>query len=62
MSAYVRTQQDTGTEPRLDLIRAALRRLAESDSRIHAEFGTRQLELLGRVSSGRALPAPGTPA
>ena len=49
VSAYVRMRQDAGSEPRLDLLRAALRRLAGSESSAHAAYGRRQLELLDRL-------------
>ncbi len=56
VAAYVREQHDAGAEPRIDLLDAALTRLAESDSVVHADYGRRQLVLLHRVRTG--LPGP----
>ena len=63
VSAYVRERHEAGAAPRLDLLTAALDRLAASDSPVHADYGKRQLELLDRIPapSRRALMAPGTP-
>ena len=55
VSAYVRSQREAGREPRLDLLVAALERLAGSGRAAHAQYGSRQLELLehsGPVASG----------
>jgi 5-methylcytosine-specific restriction endonuclease McrA len=49
VSAYVRTQLEAGRQPRLDLLAAALRRLAQSAAPAHAAYGARQLELLHRL-------------
>ena|SRR5436305_11252083 len=51
VTAYVRTLHDAAAEPRIDLLSAALGRLAESGSAVDAAYGGRQLELLGRVST-----------
>jgi 5-methylcytosine-specific restriction endonuclease McrA len=47
--AYVRAQLGAGRQPRLDLLTAALRRLAQSAAPEHAAYGVRQLELLHRM-------------
>jgi hypothetical protein len=50
VAAYARAQRDAGREPRLDLLMAALERLAGSAAAAHADYGRRQLELLGRMA------------
>jgi HNH endonuclease len=47
--AYVRALRDAGAQPQLDLIAAALARLAASERRRHREFGARQAVLLARL-------------
>jgi hypothetical protein len=47
--AYVREQLEAGQQPQMDLLRVVLERLSRSGSRPHAEYGGRQLELLGRI-------------
>jgi 5-methylcytosine-specific restriction endonuclease McrA len=49
VAAYVRAQRSAGAEPRVDLLAAALERLSASPSSAHAEYGRRQLTLLGRL-------------
>jgi hypothetical protein len=49
VAAYVRARRSAGAEPRLDLLMAALERLSRSPSSAHAEYGQRQLALLGRL-------------
>jgi hypothetical protein len=48
--AYVRAQFGAGLQPRLDLLTAALKRLAQSSVPDHAAYGARQLELLHRMA------------
>ncbi len=48
--AYVREQLDAGHQPDTAQLRGALDRLSRSNSRPHAEYGGRQLELLARIS------------
>jgi HNH endonuclease len=63
VAAYVRARRDAGAQPRIDLLTAALERLAKSGSAVHAQYGRRQLDLLSRLpAAGWALPVPGTPA
>jgi 5-methylcytosine-specific restriction endonuclease McrA len=49
VAAYVRAQLGAGRQPRLDILTAALRRLAQSAAPEHAAYGARQLELLHRM-------------
>jgi 5-methylcytosine-specific restriction endonuclease McrA len=49
IAAYVRAQAEAGARPRLDLLTAALERLSESPSRVHAQYAERQLALLRRL-------------
>jgi hypothetical protein len=46
VSAYVKALQDAGGQPRIETLLAALRRLAGSPRRAHAEYGARQLALV----------------
>jgi 5-methylcytosine-specific restriction endonuclease McrA len=47
--AYVRSQLEKGLQPRVDLLRAALDRLARSGSTAHSDYARRQLALLKRL-------------
>ncbi len=49
VSAYVRSELEAGRAPRIDLLIAALRRLAASETPEHAAYGERQLALLERI-------------
>ncbi len=49
VSAYVRSELEAGRTPRVDLLRAALTRLAASPTPEHAAYGERQLALLERI-------------
>ena len=51
--AYVRAQVGAGLQPRLDLLTAALKRLARSSAPEHAVYGARQLELLERMAGSQ---------
>ncbi|MBV9196358.1 MAG: HNH endonuclease [Solirubrobacterales bacterium] len=59
VSAYVRAQQALGRAPRVDLLEAALARLAASGSPAEGQYGRRELELLRRVSRETGPPARG---
>jgi len=45
----VRAQIGAGERPRVDLIQGALERLSQSESRRHADYARRELELLSRL-------------
>jgi 5-methylcytosine-specific restriction endonuclease McrA len=47
--AYVRERVRAGDEPPIAQLASALERLAQSDSRVHADYGRRQLALLTRA-------------
>jgi hypothetical protein len=47
--AYVRERLDAGERPELERLRISLERLSRSESSPHAEYGRRQLALLGRI-------------
>jgi 5-methylcytosine-specific restriction endonuclease McrA len=49
VAAYVRAEREAGRPPRVDLVRDALARLAQSATPEHAAYGDRQLELLERI-------------
>jgi hypothetical protein len=48
--AYVRERVRAGDTPPIAELSAALERLAESDSRVHAAYGRRQLALLAKAT------------
>jgi len=52
--AYVRERIEAGEMPEIEQLCVLLERLSRSESRPHAEYGSRQRALLGR------LPAPGS--
>ncbi len=47
--AFVRARLAAGVDPPLEPLAEALERLSRSESRTHAEYGRRQLALLGRL-------------
>jgi hypothetical protein len=59
VAAFVRTLLDEGVNPRGDSLLTGLGRLAASDRRDLAAYGTRQLALLERLLEERPL-APGS--
>lgn len=61
VTAYVRELRARGVSPRMDLLMAALARLAQSPNRAHAAYGRRQLALLRRAD-GRTVAAGGAGA
>ena len=48
VAAYVRELADAGRAPRVDVLKAALKRLATSPRPAERDYGTRQLDLLLR--------------
>ena len=55
MVAYVRDRLGAGEQPAIALLCNALERLSGSESRPHAEYGSRQRALLARIAgSGSA--------
>jgi hypothetical protein len=50
VTAYVRAQRAAGRRPRLDLLTAALERLARSEAPEQAAYGARQLALMQRLT------------
>ena len=51
--SFVRQQLDAGEHPQLERLADVLQRLSASRSRAHADYGRRQLELLGSVTGSR---------
>ena len=51
IASYLRARIDAGSQPQLTPLNEALERLSHSDSRRHAEYGSRQLTLLRRLTS-----------
>jgi hypothetical protein len=58
VAAFARAQLDEGRAVRLDVLSAALARLARSPLREHAAYGTRQLALLERLAGPAASSSP----
>jgi hypothetical protein len=58
VAAFVRAQLDEGRATRLDVLSAALARLARSPVREHAAYGARQLALLERLTGPAASASP----
>lgn len=53
VTAYARELADAGREPRIELLETALERLSGSPRAAESVYGTRQLELLRRVTKPR---------
>jgi HNH endonuclease len=58
VAAFARAQLDEGRAVRLNVLSAALARLARSPLREHAAYGTRQLALVERLAGPAASSSP----
>lgn len=63
--SYVRDRLESGERPEMARLRISLERLSCSESSPHADYGRRQLELLGRIEEPRSAEhgrLPGEPS
>jgi hypothetical protein len=63
--AYVRERLEAGERSQIERLRISLERLSRSESSPHAEYGRRQLALIGRIGdpgSAEHAGLPGEPA